>query len=236
METKYPNMQTRPLKRQPLRSRIIHLGLWAVALIAIAFGVAVLVLEHKPGWYVPVTLTEAQLREERLQAMRVVDDVGDRLVAGAPFEITLSQDQVNKWLTGLEQIWPDAARQIPTQVIEPVVAFEPGLIRSGARIESDGWRAIASCGYQFEVSNDKLRVTARMSSAHCGAMPIPDFLISRLLQSEAPPTALRSTDPAAWFSRLEWENRFVWPNGRRPFRIDDVALEKGQVRLKIRPL
>jgi hypothetical protein len=44
----------------------------------------------------------------------------------------------------------------------------------------------------------------------------------------------RSVDD--WFSGVQLRNRFVWPNGRRPFRIGALAVTDGELRARLDPL
>ena len=169
-----------------------------------------------------------------MEAMRVVDRVGDQLVDRKPFEVALSANQLNIWLSGLAQIWPDAARRMPREIMEPFVAFEAGALRTAARLESGGWRAIVSSDYEVELSGDRKNLIVRLKSARCGGVPMPRFVIESILQPFLNEVGKKSVDQ--WHNGAMFENRFVWPNGRRPFRIGELTIEPGNIRLRIEPL
>ncbi len=205
-----------------------------------ALGLAGLVLlgalEHRPDWYAPVVLGESELQQGRMDAMRVVDQIGDRLAAGNPFEITISQSQWNTWLAGLSQIWPDAAREIPREIVEPVLSFEAGRLSAAARIESGGWRAVITTSYGLKLSTDKEWLIVQLESARCGVVSLPRFVTKWLLRPHLRKGALRNPEFDQVYEGLSLENRFVWPNGRRRFRIEELTIEPGYLRLKIDPL
>jgi len=195
----------------------------------------VLALEYRPSWYRPVELSESHLQLARMEALRVVDSIGDRLVEGEPFEVILSDDQLNIWMAGLGQIWPEAAQRIPREIYEPYLDFEPGLLRVAARVETDGWRAIITTRYTFELSEDSRLLRIELASASCGCLGIPESLVSTAL-----PSPIRvdgeSYSVQDFFDGLNLANRFVWPNGRRSFRFGDIKIDSGSIRLRIEPL
>lgn len=194
-----------------------------------------LALQHRPGWYRPYVLSESHLSLARMEALRVVDSISDRIVQGEPFEVVLSEDQLNIWLAGLEQIWPEAAKQVPRSILDPFVDFAPGRVRLAARVESEGWRAIVTTQYSINLSDDLSVVAVGLTSVKCGSMRIPDFVLATSLDR---PIRVQGEDfPVASLSKgIQIRNRFVWPNGRRPFRLGAFAFEEDSVRLRIDPL
>jgi|CXWL01.1.fsa_nt_gi hypothetical protein len=209
----------------------------ASILVLAAGGVALmLALEYRPAWYAPVALTETELQQGRMEAMRVVDLVSDQLVDRKPFEIALSDNQLNTWLSGLAQIWPDAERRIPREIVEPFVTFESGSLRTAARLVSNGWRAIVSSDYGLQLSTDKKHLIVKLNSVRCGAVTLPRFVVASLCKPYLRTEAMRGHTLSQLYEGLPFENRFVWPNGRRPFRIEELNVEQGKIRLRIEPL
>jgi hypothetical protein len=206
-----------------------------IALAASGMGL-LLALEHRPAWYAPPSLTETELQQGRMEAMRVVDLVGDQLVDQKPFEIVLSDDQLNVWLSGLGQIWPEAARRIPPEIVEPFVFVEPGILSTAARLESKGWRAIVSSEYILELSIDREKLVVVLNSVRCGTVTLPRFIVAPLFKPYMQAEVVRGYSVHQLYHGLQLENRFIWPNGRRPFRIGALSLESGRIRLRIEPL
>ena len=205
-------------------------------LLGVCGSALLLALEYRPAWYAPKPLTESDLRQARMEAMRALDHVGDELVALKAFDIVLTDDQLNDWLSGLEQIWPDAAHRIPREIVEPFISFKKGRLRTAARIESNGWRAVASSEYHLDLSADKKQLIVRLDSARCGVVTIPRFLLRWCLNPYLSDAALRGISLDQLHEGLTIENRFVWPNGKRPFHIDALETGDGAIRLRIQPL
>jgi len=139
-------------------------------------------------------------------------------------------------LSGIAQIWPDAAKEIPREVIEPFVAFEAGRIRTAARLESKGWRAVFGSDYGLELSSDKKQLIVRLHSAQCGAVTLPRFIVGSLARPYLRGQAAHGHTIDELYDGVPLENHFVWPNGRRPFRFKEITIEPGKIRLLIEPL
>ncbi|MEK7711158.1 MAG: hypothetical protein AAB341_04600 [Planctomycetota bacterium] len=229
-----------------------------ISLIAASLGSLTLwlALEHRPGWYVPAVLGEQGVQAARRDATNAVDQFGDQLVRRLPFEVVLRDDALNAWLTALPHIWPDAARAVPRELHAPVLRFESGLLRIGALYEVSGWRAIVSGAVAAALADDGATIELRLVETSCGSVPMPPSLIARVAnphlhtaamsdgkQSSAPETPrdaissireVRSVDQ--FYRGVRIRNRFVWPNGKRPFRIDQITIDAGELRLRIEPI
>jgi hypothetical protein len=216
---------------QSRRRRILWGTIAALAATGLALALA---LERRPAWYRPYALSESHLQAARMEALRILDSVSDRMVQGEPFEIVLSDHQLNVWLAGLDRIWPEAARQFPSFVADPFVKFTPDAMDVAARVESKGWRAIVSTRYTLALSHDKSTLTVGLSSATCGSMGLPRSLVAAALPARVG-VGGRGYDVAGLFNGLTLANRFVWPNGRRAFRLSEVTVNSGSVRIRIEP-
>lgn len=212
------------------------LAIASIVALGLGFVILVLALEYRPAWYSPAVLTDSELQRFRMDAIRVVDYVGDQLVDRNSFEMTLSDDQLNAWLSGLDRIWPEAARRVPNEFVDPFVAFEHGVVRTAARMESDGWRAIVSSDYTLELSPDHSQLIVRLISARCGTVTLPRFIVMSFLKPYMDAQALSGFTLDQLYDGKQIENRFLWPNGKRLFRIDQLDIEPGAVRIRIEPL
>ncbi|MDO8631490.1 MAG: hypothetical protein Q7R41_13470 [Phycisphaerales bacterium] len=229
-----------------------------ISLIAAPLGSLTLwlALEHRPGWYAPAVLDEQGVQAARRDATNAVDQFGDQLVRRQPFEVVLRDDALNAWLTAMPSIWPDAARAVPRELHDPALRFESGLLRIGALYEVSGWRAIVSGAAAAALAADGATIELRLVETCCGSVPMPPSLIARAAnphlhaaamsdgkQSSAPETphgAISSIHEVRSVEQLyrgvRIRNRFVWPNGKRPFRIDQITIDAGELRLRIEPI
>lgn len=219
-----------------------------------------LMFQHKPSWYRPATLDEAGLERARGEATGVADDVSDRIVQGEPFDLVLRDRAVNEWLAGLEGIWPDAQHVIPPELSNLATRFDGDRVRLGALCAGGRVRVILNAAFSVRVSDDGRNVAIALTGARSGSLPIPRAVLDRMLNpllsqqhsrdvrsrtaaasGKAQPTPLesslddvRSVDDL--FEGVKVRNRFIWPNGDRPFRIDSIKIDNGELHLRIEPL
>ena len=130
--------------------------------------------------------------------------------------------------------------------------FAPGEIIVGAHFAHGGWSAIASVRASLCVSEDGTRIEIRWNGAYGGSLALPEWLVENLLTeqpvdrwiagvsrkagSSGGPKDRSGTDGAAKLLQgFEIDNRFVWFNGKRPFRIDSIEIDEGELHLRIEP-
>jgi hypothetical protein len=118
---------------------------------------------------------------------------------------------------------------------------------------ADAWQAIVSLRLMLRVSEDGTNLKIALKSAYGGSLPLPRAILRGLLEqlleqahsgrwkadgaSEPLIEALRriqSVDDL--FDGVAIGNRFIWFNGDRPFRIQSVRIDKGQLHLRLEPL
>jgi hypothetical protein len=214
----------------------------------------VLVLQHRPGWYHPAQLTEAQARDARADATRWADRMGDRLVRGAPFQVVLLEENVNAWLAAAPNAWGKLIHSTDFEIEQPAIAFErDGRVRAAGLLRSGYWPLILGTTWTVALSPDRRFVELRLAGVQGGSLPVPTGIVARFagLKSAAPTSSAvdRTDAPSARIEPISeetpsiaslirggrLENRFVWPNGRRAFRIRAIEIVGGEVRLAILP-
>ncbi|MCH7631898.1 MAG: hypothetical protein IIB59_01690 [Planctomycetes bacterium] len=212
-----------------------------------------LVFQHKPQWYKPVRLDEPGLQRVRRDVASLVDDVGDNMVHGQSFEVTITDRELTEWLTALPDNWPQVRQAWPAELTEPVIAFRNGSIWAGVHFESHGWRVILNVEVTLAVQEDSRYVVVRLRGMSGGSLPLPRWQLERALapylEGSGSPRArslsegthtvssfrdLRSVHQL--FEGVRVRNRFVWPNGERPFRLEAIDVADGTIRLQIAPL
>jgi hypothetical protein len=208
-------------------------------------------LAHVPDWYRPPQVTDAEHNDLKKTLMDTVAGFTDALPAGKPFRITLTDDQVSRWIAVRTDVWPGADEWVPPYLHEPVVAFESGRAALGARFQRDGWEAILSARLTCDVLDDT--ITIRVDRLACGSCPLPISAVAGQLRPVI--TAEDSDvdimpDPMAAAVRflrkkgnaslltdgLTVENRLFWKPSERWFRIRSLTLEPGILRAEIEPL
>jgi len=229
-----------------------------ISLIAAPLGSLTLwlALEHRPRWYAPAVLDEQGVQAARRDATNAVDRFGDQLVRRQPFEVVLHDDALNAWLTALPNIWPDAARALPRELHDTALRFETGRLRIGALYEVSGWRAIVSGAAAAALADEGATIELRLVETCCGSVPMPRSLIARVANPHLHAAAMSDGKPSSasvtprdaisslrevrsvdqLYRGVRIRNRFVWPNGKRPFRIAQITIAAGELRLRIEPI
>ena len=208
--------------------------------------------QHKPGWYRPIELDDAGMRRVRAEATGVVDHVSDKIAQALPFDLVLDDRSVSEWLATLAALSPEMADRIPKAMSRPAIRFDDGQMRMGVLVDADGWQAILGVCVTLRVSQDGRSIHIALTRIQGGSLPVPRAILARLFDRILPyarqrwageedeGTAaryirdVRSVDDL--FESVEVRNRFVWPNGDRPFRIDSIEMDDGELRLRIEPL
>ncbi len=208
-------------------------------------------LAHVPDWYRPPQVTDAEYNDVKKALMDTVVGFTDALPAGQPFQITLTDAQINRWIAVRTDVWPGADEWIPDYVREPVVVFEPGGAVFGARFTSNGWEAILSARLTCDVGDDT--ITIQLDRLACGSCPLPISVVARRLRpvlTAADGDVDIMPDPMADAVRffrqkgnaglqtegVTVENRLFWKPSERWFRIRSLSIEPGILRAEIEPL
>jgi len=226
-----------------------------VAILAAAAFVGLwLAFQHKPAWYRPIRLDELVYQRARGETVATADSISDQLVLGKEFEFVLSDRSVNGWLAALPRIWPEAGQTLPDELRDPAVQFAEDRIRFAAHFQENGWQAIVSVDLFARVTDDGTSVTIALAGARGGSLPVPRAVIERLLGPlieharssetnhdadatspwDAAVKGVRSADQL--FTGVTNRNDFVWPNGKRPFRIASIRATNGELRIRLQPL
>ncbi len=207
-----------------------------------------LIFQHKPDWYRPPPVNERMLRDTRSEVAEIVEGISQRIVRGETFDLSFTEGTVNQWLAALPHVWPDARRNVPPELRDLVIRFDAGRIRIASLFVKGGWRAVLTMAVEVGLSTDGRRVSLELIEAHGGSLPVPHSVLAYMLgglatggadsviRSGHPPTPRMPDTAVDWLSGLRVPNRFVWPNGKRPFRIDAIELTPGRIRLRLESL
>lgn len=216
-----------------MAERVVSVGLVVVPLGVIALW---LTLHHKPGWYHPADLDAQGMQQARREAAAFTDLVSDQMVERSPFDIVLSDESITKWIAALPSIWPEGHKRIPPEISDIAVAFDDGVVRIGARY-TGSWQAIINVRIELGVCDNGSKLWIRPVRVYGGSVPLPMSMIERMLiryAGEASNDKTHGIKPASWLCQAE--NRFVWFNGRRPFRIESIRIVAEKLQLRIEPL
>ncbi len=219
--------------------------------LGIATAVAWLSFQRIPPWYHPLWLTRAQAETVREEAERTFERASGKMVAGEPFSVSFSEQQVNDMLSAQQVIWPAALSSLGPGLTDPCVDVEPGYIEVGLR-----WRR----GEIQTVLNNRLVLrkadgerTLKSAGARAGSLPIPASTIwerfvdrpatgyaAHIAAQPAPDQADTLTGALQRLllagEPLSLAGVFYWPNGDIPFTISDLVLQQDRITVSVLPL
>lgn len=229
---------------------------WRIAL-ALAGGLLLglvvvwLAWHYVPTWYDPAQLSDDDLPRVRAALPATIQEFTDRLVAGEAFEFKLSARAINEWIAGRASIWPEWHRALPEWLRHPVLAFENDRIILAARVQRGRWQAIVSVHLTVAVQGNDLVI--RLVKTAVGALSAPMRPVIQALRAPISELAGAGDDLPRYVRDLvqavDWaepdqalrdgvhvENRFIWPNGERRFRITNLQADGGWLTLSVEPL
>lgn len=223
------------------------LGIVAL-MVLLAASVVWLVFQHRPGWYRPVAADEPTIRRAQAESAAVADETSRNIVARQDFELQLADRMVNEWLAAMPVLWPQSREWLPPGVRDPAVSFDHDEMRVGVYVERNGWRVIVNVALTAQVSPDQEAILLSVRRVRGGSLPMPrsvtDSLrrrihteIERLRRdglSMAESDGVEIDGPGT--VNLTIRNRFIWPNGERPFRITHLMAQDGLLTIGMEPL
>jgi len=201
-----------------------------------------MIFQHKPNWYHPTAINDLTLARAQYSFTTFVDDTSHKMVKGKPFDIVLNQNQINDWLAAMPVLFPQARMELPDWLSESAVSISPDRLRIGLHYDKNGWRAILSGGLQLSVSQNGTSIVLVLREVHGGSIPIPKSMLENILssffnqlanESSSRKTQAKSVDDL--FTGLNIDNKFLWANGQRTYRIASISFHDGVIKLRIDP-
>jgi len=198
-----------------------------------------MLFQHIPAWYKPTQVAAANLQSVKDDFGAVFTFLGDRISKDMPFELRITQDQLNAWLIARREIWPGAEAWIPPVIEDPFIAFEPERVIVAGTAELGGIRTVVSASCSLAVDEKGLAV--RLFDFCAGSLPLPDAWVADMLrQVEDGAGMSRNHDeslpaPAEFLAGTHVPPEFLWPKPRRHVRIRRVQLESGAITLWCEP-
>jgi len=232
-------------------ARFKRFALVAAGGLLIAAAGAWLSFQHIPPWYRPLWLTRAQAEIVREEAEQTFEMASGKMVAGVPFSVSFSEQQINDMLSAQQVIWPAALSSLGPGLTDPCVDIEPGHIKVGLRWRSGEIQTVLNNRLVLRKENGELIL--KSAGARAGSLPIPASTIWERL-ADRPATghtthvaaqpAPRQPDTLTGALHrllvagepLSLAGVFYWPNGDIPFTISDLEVQQDRITLSVLPL
>lgn len=235
----------RLVERRRRRRRRVKI---ALAVLGVVLVGSFLALHRKPRWYHPATITNEDIPQVEASVANVIDAIGDSMVLRKPFDVALSEEQVNEWLAGMPVLATKWDYEWNQSVHAAAVRFDEGFMRVGVHCERGNWQAILGLQIVPRVSDDGTQLIFQASNVTIGAIPLPArwwepavdrelAKLARKWRADRGSSDIVTDTSTEGVRALSIPNRFLWPNGERWFRIGSIKSEAGgTIRIGIVPL
>jgi len=201
-----------------------------------------LTVQYMPGWYAPARVAPQNVQETKDNLTAAFTDFSEKVNRDEPFRFALSQEQVNRWLAVREEFGPQARELFPTWLSDPVIIMRQDRLGLAGTVSHKGFRSVVSLWWRIAPGPERVRV--QLTGVRAGGLPIPHKAGIALVGRFLPPAdGRRRDDPPSLVERVEQllagkqvENRFLWENGKREFRLVSLELTNGALRLTAQAL
>lgn len=234
------------------RRRFLRYGLRASAVGLVVVPIFVwFAFQRIPPWFQPVRVVDdALLQRARRDITFHADAIGDHLARREAAELTFDAATINEWITAAPHLYPDFGEQVGPEIRAAAIGLEPGRLFFGLHSASRGLECVWNLDVSISVSEDSREIAVTVGRIRGGALTLPRKAVFAAVMDrlgfsvDEPGGAVRDRDGAMIDDvRFDPEtgvfhvaNRFVWPNGRRAFRIERVSITTGAVALRLAPL
>lgn len=209
------------------RLYLVLSGASTVSLLA-ALGAATC----RPAWYRPAAVDYSRLAADKRELVGLLDEIGAALNAGRPIEVTLTEEQLNRWIAARDEVWPGLRFELVGLTFPQVNVLDGNRVRVAATARNGPVSVILSAIGRCELADDEIRM--RIERVCSGRLPIlRDPVLRPLRELVAGSDAMRISMEG---DTVRLQNAFRWRNGNRRFRVADFETVRGAVRFRLEPL
>jgi hypothetical protein len=191
-------------------------------------------LVYVPAWYQPAYVPMADQQQLRNDFTAITTRFNNRMQHQESFDFTITDEQINRLIAGLEYIDPGLKGVIPSNFETPAVKLEDDYLKVGAIVEQDGKKVFASL--QIKVTPLKDWLVLEDFDARIGMYPIPRDMLKKRLERFT--SHLEKYWPIVdkILTNGQYPNRFRYPNSNYDFRVTHLRANKGTLYVTIEPL
>jgi hypothetical protein len=186
----------------------------------------------RPSWYRPLAIDHARLKADKRDFVHLVDAIGVALNSGQTIDFELAEEQVNRWLAARGEVWPASGIEVEGLDYPQVNWLGGNRVRVAATVTGRPIELIVSAIARCELVSGQLVI--QLEGARCGVLPVPR---GRILDPIRQWLSGHPDDSVAVSAgAVSLRNRWVWENGKRPFRLRDLEISDGAARVSLEPL
>ncbi len=203
-----------------------------LAILLIMIGYMSLI--YVPDWYQPQHVSQQQQQELTDEITAISREFNNKMQRPNTFEIAISEQQINKFLAGLDLIAPEIKELIPKNVSNPAVQLDNDEMKLGAIVEKDGKRLFASLNIKISAHDDYL--TIDKLKIRIGLWPVPQTVIERYIEKFAKKAGKYLNDINEILTSRRIPNHFKFPNSDYDFKIKSLKASNGVLYVTIQPI
>lgn len=203
------------------------------------FAAGAFALLRTPTWYAPPAIATDQRQRVRNSLVEAEQRFTESLRAYQPFVYHLYAEDVNRWIAMRREIYPLLDSLTPPDLGEPFVVFDNGEITVAGRYKLGGVHVIVSLDFAVGFRDGAIEV--RALATRCGSARVP-LDMSRLGMDRAVSHAEGKLWPGSprisgdLVTGLRVDDEGWWKNGGIAYRVTDLRVEPGRIRLTVQPL
>ncbi|MFH1748406.1 MAG: hypothetical protein ABIG44_15340 [Planctomycetota bacterium] len=222
-------MSLRTSKARRPRWRIISIIIGAVFWVAVLCALACATC--RPAWYVPMTIDQERLKEDKREFVNMLDAIGGALNRGQTFNLELNEEQVNRWLAARAELPEDWSFEVEGATFPQISFLAGNRVRIAATVSRAGVEVVLSATVRLDLSDEHLLI--HIESVRAGSLPVPHKAAMKALAEslEIDPADADRHGSNTILTRNVWE----WPNGRRRFRILTLEVDSNLTRVSLEP-
>lgn len=214
------------------RSRWLRRLVWSFGTLVVlaAGGLAAMwwAATSTPDWYQPASIDYTLLEQDKKTIVALTERVSATLHDGKPVELTLDEAQINRWLAGRLELWPDAGSWLPNEVSRPLVQIEEdGRVRVGITLAAGALRTVVAMTLRAEVTPELVFIDP--TALHFGVLPTPISWLKSMIPDDLY-DEIRFTDRG-----MQVRNEFSLPNSRRRFGVTSIRTEGDALIITLTP-
>ncbi len=244
LDTAMPARYQRDMGRWRRLAKLV--GVVVAAMSAVGFMAGWMLFQHIPGWYRPAVVGADEVEAVWGDWLKAVDGLNERMsLAREPFEWSVSESQLNRWLAIREAKWPLAREWLPENFSDPQILIQSNGLRLGAVCQRGSLRFVISADLWVGVVNDRIAVRLKRMSA--GSLQLPKSWVRQelaaldggFLRRKATKEPADEHAPLPRLADLPdgvlVPNRWVWWNPKRAFRVTGIRCGSGRISVTFDP-
>jgi hypothetical protein len=214
------------------KTKIITLGALIVFISLLTGGYFALI--YVPEWYQPAYVSIDEQQKLRDDFTAITTNFNNCMQHQESFDFTITDEQINRLLAGLEYIDPGLRGVLPSNIETPAVRFEDDYLKVGSVVEQNGKKVFASLKIKVLPLKDWLILDD--FDANIGMYPLPRDMLKKRLARFGDHLEKYWPIIDKILTNGQYPNRFTYPNSNYDFKVTHLRASSGTLYITIEPM